>query len=114
VFLEGDNYLAESMDRINSIMDKIFSIPEALVKTVSQFKYLLSEDMKVYKREEKLKANDTPLSGFAEQLLNNENSKYHLLTLLHQNQLQLGPFFVDVSKVKVKMLSKIDERNDSI
>jgi hypothetical protein len=36
------------------------------------------------------------------------------MALLHQNELKLGPFFIDVSKVKSKMLSKIEERNDSI
>jgi len=33
---------------------------------------------------------------------------------MHQNELQLGPFFIDVSSVKKKMLAKIDERNDSL
>jgi len=66
------------MARIVSVMTKIFGIPEALVNTVNQFKYLLSTDMKIYKRDEKAKANDTPLTGFSNQLLNNEKSRVHL------------------------------------
>jgi hypothetical protein len=66
VFLEGETYLQDTKERIHTLMNKIFSIPEALIKTVAQFQYLLTEDMKSYKKEEKLKANDTPLTGFAE------------------------------------------------
>jgi hypothetical protein len=54
------------MSRITEILDKIFGIPEALVDSVDQFKYLLSTDMKEYKREARKLAPNTKLKDFSE------------------------------------------------
>ena len=42
--------MTDKMDRIEAIMSKVFGIPDALIKTINHFKYLLSEDMKAYKK----------------------------------------------------------------
>jgi hypothetical protein len=47
-------------------------------------------------------------------LAENEAARQHIDTLLHDKNLQLGPFIIDISKVKEKLLVRLTERDESI
>jgi hypothetical protein len=123
VFMEEDNYVTNSLTRIESLMQKVFGIPNALIVAVSKFDYLLAtkstktKDGKVkpskWESELREKAPNLELDDFRALLKENDDARAHIRKLLladAAHQLNLGPFSVNVRKLKEQMKKKISER----
>ena len=95
------------IEYITYLYKQLFQIPQSLAKIVSNYNWILLEDSKKFKKKQK--SEETTMESVEEQLAAFKRQRKEIETLMFEDNLQLGPFIVEVGKLRVRLLKKLDE-----
>lgn len=107
VFLTDDPYPRDQISTIQSLYRAIFQVPISLEKAANAFTSLMTEDGKSFKKQ--WSKPDLTVADYSNKIEEFNRKRKEIETLLFEDELLLGPFSVEVGKLRSKLLKKLDD-----
>ena len=93
-----EEYPEREVERITYILQRLFKVLEALLKTSNEYSHILEEDMKDFKRKQK--SDSITVEEYSNVLEDYKRKRNEIDELFFEDALYLGPIVVRVGDLK--------------